>query len=157
MMVPNKTIELRLRPNERGRTEKTRNRLRIDLSEFCHTCGAYVIRFDTRLIPRLVGESRVLKIGETTDGFLNRFSNYNHQDWLTCVQMSLSEALVQGSSQLTNAYLMFLLPRLLEWDRVFVDFHFASESVTTDDLQRSLLESYLNTHLEAPPLNLGKR
>lgn len=156
-VAPNKTLELKLRPNDRGRTEETRKRLRIDVSEFCHTCGAHVIRFDTRLIPRLVGESSVLKIGETTDGFLNRFSNYNHQDWLTCAQMSLSQALIQGANQLTNAYLMFLLPRLLEWDRVLVDFYFASESATTDDLQRGLLASYLDAHLEAPPLNLGKR
>lgn len=156
-MVPHKTIELKLRPNVHGRTEETRKRLRIDLSEFCQTCGAYVIRFDKRLIPRLVGENSILKIGETTDGFLNRFNNYNHQDSLTCAQITLSQALLRGATQVTNAYLMFMLPRLRELDRVFIDFYFASPSLTTEALQETLLSAYLDAHLEAPPLNLGKR
>jgi hypothetical protein len=156
-MAPDKTIELRLRPNEGGRTDATRKRLLIDLTEFCHTCGAYVIRFDTRRIPRLVGESTILKIGETTDGFFNRFSNYNHQNWLTCAQITLSQALLRGATQVTNAYLMFMLPRLRELDRIFIDFYFVSGDRTTDALQEGLLSAYLDAHLEAPPLNLGKR
>jgi hypothetical protein len=87
---------------------------------------------------------------------LRRFGNYNHQDWLTCADFPLSQALA-GTSQTTNAYLMFLLPRFLKLDRVFVDFYFASENCTPDDLQRNLLDDYLNEYLEAPPLNLSKR
>src|SRR5438874_476922 len=96
---PNKTTELKLVPNERGRSEATRMRWLIDLSDFCHTCGAYIVRFETRRVPRLLGESATLKIGETTDGFFNRFSNYNHQYALTCSDVSLSQALIDGSAQ----------------------------------------------------------
>ncbi len=156
-MSPDKTTELKLVPNEGGRSEVTKKRLLIDLSDFCDTCGAYVIRFDRRSVPQLRGESTTLKIGETTDGFLNRFSNYNHQYALTCTDVSLSQALIDGGSQRTNAYLMCMLPLLLTWDRIFVDFYFASSDLTTTELQRALLNAYLDTHLEAPPLNLGKR
>jgi hypothetical protein len=154
---PNKTIELKLVANEGGRSETTKKRLLIDLSGFCENCGAYVIRFHKRLVPRLQGESATLKIGETTDGFLNRFKNYNHQYALTCTDVPLSQAFIDGGSQLTNAYLMYMLPRLLNWDRIFVDFYFASPGTESVELQRDLLTAYLNAHLEAPPLNLSKR
>jgi hypothetical protein len=155
--IPDKTLELKLVPNRGGRTEETRKRLLIDLTGFCQTCGAYVIRFESRLIARLQGSSAILKIGQTRDGFLNRFTNYNHQTALTCAPITLSQALVDGRAQPTNAYLMYMLPCLLKWDRVFVDFYFAADGVSTTEIEKQLLWAYLNTHLEAPPLNLSKR
>src|SRR5207247_8499201 len=90
-MTLNNTVELILLMNDGGRTEITRRLLLIDLSGFCDTCGAYVIRFESRLIPRLQGSSPILKIGQTTNGFLDRFTNYNHQTALTCARISLAQ------------------------------------------------------------------
>jgi hypothetical protein len=137
---PNTSIELRFVTLQNGRRC-------IDLNNVPADSGVYVLRFKTRLIGRLIGESSVLKIGETNSGFERRFRSYNDHNWATDYQLSFSKAMLWQGNGLTDAWVIYLLPKVAELDTIVADFYFGRH-------EHELSAIYLDARLELPPLNL---
>ncbi|WP_036799524.1 hypothetical protein [Photobacterium marinum] len=150
------TETLTLVSNSGGRTEETRKRKIIETSNFKNEIGAYVIRYKSHKIPRFSGYSSILKIGCTTDGFQNRFKNYNHQSDMTVVGTDLLECL-KVRSQKTNVRLMHFLAHVDHPDEIVIDFYSSDEEHSPEELEYALIKDYFLAHNELPPLNFGMK
>ena len=156
-MLPDRTVPLRLVPNTRGQRPDTRLRKIIDISPFPSKVGAYAIRFEHRVIPRLSGGSQILKIGcsKPPAGFKHRFDQYNHQSGVTTSTTPLFDLLAERS-QSANVAVMYYLSQQAGADAVVVDLYYArDDGPDSRAIERALMRRYHEAHFEHPPLNTG--
>ena len=155
-MKPDKTLEIRLRTNTGGLTPESKRHLLIDTASFPAQPGAYVVRYATLLVPRMEGESGVLKIGKADKGIKARFENYNHMKPVTTGDENLLELLDRTKRQPTNVRLMHFLSRN-QGKQMVIDCYFSTNAANPREREKQLLREYFNRHQELPPLNFGLR
>lgn len=158
LKAPDFIVPLKLIPNSGGRTPEARLQLVIDTSPFPTNPGAYVIRYNGHMIPRLKGFSPILKIGKSDRraGFKERFRQYNHQKDVTVSKVPLCDLLAERP-QRTNVAIMYYLAHQAISAPVVVDLY--AETAGGPDaylIERALLRRYMEEHFELPPLNTGQ-
>jgi hypothetical protein len=114
--------------------------------------GVYVLKRAQRPIPRLRGESPILKIGSTVKGFRSRFDEYNHQRDVTRVPPRLFTEYMDRR-QRSNAHFLYFLAHWREPEHPIVaDLYFSADPRS---LEYEFLSEYFLVHGEYPPLNTG--
>lgn len=147
--TPDKTVELRVLYRHVDPSEK--NPLRLNSESFPNCGGVYVIRFKQKQIPRLIGESPILRIGYTKD-YSDRIRSYASRDIVYDLGSPLSEMLGgEDKAANTTAYVLFKMLKPDEGgDSIVVDLHYQAS-------ERKFLYQYVCDHLETPPLNFSLR
>ncbi len=148
-LTPDKRVVLRVRHRDVDPSEN--NPLRLNSESFPTRGGVYVIRFEQKHIPRLVGKSPILRIGYTKD-YSDRIKNYASPDIVFDLGSPLSEVL-GGRNKATNttAYVIFkLLTSVENGDPIVVDLHYQAS-------EKEFLYQFVCDHLETPPLNYSLR
>lgn len=144
---PDMTCELVIEPNPRS----SGGRRKIRCETFpADKSGAYVIRFTSRTVGRLVGESPVIRIGDCERlSFRDRFRSYNSKCDVVAWSGSLSAVMRQWTAGRTEAHVMCLLCQLAAHP-LAIDFYFGHS-------EAEWLDKYLDAHWELPPLNFSRR